>query len=272
MKYLTSIFISSCSVLVSASEHFSTVTSMVTSIICDCAHPVPVSSPRKAVPSSTFGDLHARADHYAQFPSRAPSDQAAPAEFEKLQTMKPLPLAFCNRPAAASSTPVTLMHPIFGRFVDECNTHTPTKDDNDFIAILSKCMSGFLRTRGNVEIPSSIFLDSTELSCFLQISYPPRTGRMVMPHKMDTFTVSLRQSPNSFRAAQSPTFKASSIIGHLGNPGERGTVSLSYLASSFFIMVRVACNPYCVSMYNGSYLFQGPLLVLSGWRHLIVLM
>ena len=144
MKYLASIFISSCSVLVSASEHFSTATSMVTSIICDCAHPVAVSSPRKAVPSSTYGDLlHARADHYAQFPSRAPSDQAVPAEFKKLQTMKPLPLAFCNRLAAASSTPVTLMHPIFGRFVDECNTHTPTKDDNDFIANLSKCMSGF---------------------------------------------------------------------------------------------------------------------------------
>src|ERR1700692_1305341 len=104
MKHLGSIFISSCSVLVSASEHFSTVTSIVTSIICDCAHPVAVSSPRKAVPSSTFGDLlHARADHYTQFPSRAPSDQAVPAEFEKLQIMKPLPLAFCNRPAAASS-------------------------------------------------------------------------------------------------------------------------------------------------------------------------
>ena len=124
--------------------HLSTVAQMVTSLVCDRLNPVSVSSSRKTVPSSTFGDLlYTRADHYTQFPSRAPSDQAVPAEFEKLQIMNPLPLAYCNRPAAASSTPVTLMHPIFGRFVDECNAYVPTKDDNAFIANLSKCMSGF---------------------------------------------------------------------------------------------------------------------------------
>lgn len=117
---------------------------MVTTLIRGCPNPVGVSSPRKVVPSSTFGDLlHARADHYTQFPSRAPSDQAVPAEFGKLQTMNILPLSYCNRPAAASSTPVALMHPIFGRYVDECNNYTPTEEDNAFIANLSKCMSGF---------------------------------------------------------------------------------------------------------------------------------
>lgn len=117
---------------------------MVTTLVHGCPNPVGVSSPRKVVPSSTFGDLlHARADHYTQFPSRAPSDQVVPAEFGKLQTMNLLPLSYCNRPAAASSTPVALMHPIFGRFVDECNNYTPTEEDNAFIANLSKCMSGF---------------------------------------------------------------------------------------------------------------------------------
>src|ERR1700677_1322400 len=78
---------------------------MVMSFVRDCPKHVAVSSHRKVVFSSTFGDiLYVRADHYTQLPSRAPSDQAVPAEFGKLQTMKPLPFSHCNCPAAASST------------------------------------------------------------------------------------------------------------------------------------------------------------------------
>ena len=103
-----------------------------------------VSPIHQTVPSPALGDvLQARKVHYKQFPSRAPSEGGVPAAFGMLQTMNPLPFAYCNRPASASSTPVTLMHPIFGKFVDECRTHAPTEKDSVFVANLSRIMSGF---------------------------------------------------------------------------------------------------------------------------------
>ncbi|KZP10855.1 hypothetical protein FIBSPDRAFT_937807 [Athelia psychrophila] len=51
------------------------------------------------------------------------------------------PYAYCNRPATASSIPVTLLHPVFGTFVDECSTYSPTDRDNAFVTELSTAMS-----------------------------------------------------------------------------------------------------------------------------------
>ena len=47
----------------------------------------------------------------------------------------------CNRLSWASSTPVTLLHPIFGEFVDNCEIYKPTEVDNAFVLDLSTNMS-----------------------------------------------------------------------------------------------------------------------------------
>ncbi|KAG2058628.1 hypothetical protein BDR06DRAFT_1030345 [Suillus hirtellus] len=50
----------------------------------------------------------------------------------------------CNRPRrAADSLPVTLLEPIFGEFVDDCQNYQPTDHDNDFVWKLSENMSSF---------------------------------------------------------------------------------------------------------------------------------
>ena len=51
------------------------------------------------------------------------------------------PLFYCNRPSRTSSTPVTLLHPIFGEFVDDCEIYKPTEVDNAFVLDLSTNMS-----------------------------------------------------------------------------------------------------------------------------------
>ncbi|KAG1717211.1 hypothetical protein EDB19DRAFT_1654662, partial [Suillus lakei] len=50
----------------------------------------------------------------------------------------------CNRPhTVADPIPVTLLEPIFAKFVDDCQNHQPTVRDNDFVLQLSKTMSSF---------------------------------------------------------------------------------------------------------------------------------
>lgn len=51
------------------------------------------------------------------------------------------PYAYCNRPHTAFTIPVTLLHPLLGKFVDECETYEPNKDDNTFVSDLSEPMS-----------------------------------------------------------------------------------------------------------------------------------
>ncbi|KAG2116712.1 uncharacterized protein F5147DRAFT_568276, partial [Suillus discolor] len=45
----------------------------------------------------------------------------------------------CNRPRrAADPVPITLLKPIFAKFVDDCQNHQPTVCDNDFVWQLSQ--------------------------------------------------------------------------------------------------------------------------------------
>ncbi|KAG1886438.1 hypothetical protein F4604DRAFT_1721739 [Suillus subluteus] len=45
--------------------------------------------------------------------------------------------------SAASIIPTTLLHPIFGQFIDDCESHEPTKEDNDLVMALSEAMCNF---------------------------------------------------------------------------------------------------------------------------------
>jgi hypothetical protein len=50
----------------------------------------------------------------------------------------------CGRPRGTADTiPVTLLHPIFGRFLDDIDTHEPTINDNAFAHELSTIMADF---------------------------------------------------------------------------------------------------------------------------------
>lgn len=88
-----------------------------------------------------------RAAYDEAFVSRPPSDLAVPSQFTKLQTKAKEPFAYCNRPRSASSIPVTLLHPIFGKFIDESRTYVPTKEDNAFVLELSAEMSSIFRDK-----------------------------------------------------------------------------------------------------------------------------
>lgn len=63
-------------------------------------------------------------------------------KFNMVQMYHGAPLMYHNRPPSASSIPVTLLHPIFGTFIDETYTYVPTAEDNAFIRELFVAMSG----------------------------------------------------------------------------------------------------------------------------------
>ncbi|KAG1849261.1 hypothetical protein DFJ58DRAFT_746628 [Suillus subalutaceus] len=70
-----------------------------------------------------------------------PSAGAKPSAFSIKQGEQEY---LCNRPRrAADPVPVTLLEPIFAKFVDNCQNHQPTVRDNDFVCQLSEKMSSF---------------------------------------------------------------------------------------------------------------------------------
>ena len=53
----------------------------------------------------------------------------------------------CNRPpSTAPATPPTLLHRVFGEFLDTCNSGNVTAEDHDFALNLSRAMSSFYET------------------------------------------------------------------------------------------------------------------------------
>jgi hypothetical protein len=73
----------------------------------------------------------------------APSSAGRASELGKHQ-QKSEKMIPCNRPYGAAATiPVTLLHLVFGQFKDDCETLTPTKDDNALVLKLQKTLSDF---------------------------------------------------------------------------------------------------------------------------------
>jgi len=72
---------------------------------------------------------------------------AVPYAFELLQG-NPARQFLCGRPReVADPVPVTLLQPIFAQFVDDCQNHQPTDDDNHLVAELSHKMCSFYRSK-----------------------------------------------------------------------------------------------------------------------------
>ena len=62
----------------------------------------------------------------------------------------------CNPPCIVSRPiPPTLLHPVFGQFVDDCETHKPTTEDHQLVVELATVMSDF--GRGEQERQAEIF-------------------------------------------------------------------------------------------------------------------
>ncbi|KIL58321.1 hypothetical protein M378DRAFT_86656, partial [Amanita muscaria Koide BX008] len=78
-----------------------------------------------------------------EYRPRAPSSAGDLTEFLKRQE-NPDQMIYCNRPLHASVLiPVTLLHPIFGQFIDDCDNYKPTAKDNAFVLELSTAMTQF---------------------------------------------------------------------------------------------------------------------------------
>ncbi|KDQ19682.1 hypothetical protein BOTBODRAFT_143115 [Botryobasidium botryosum FD-172 SS1] len=66
-----------------------------------------------------------------------------PVDFFKAQEDVKGPLVYCNRPLSATSIPVTLLHPVFGTFVDDSQNYAPAATDYAFVFDLTLSMSGY---------------------------------------------------------------------------------------------------------------------------------
>jgi hypothetical protein len=71
-----------------------------------------------------------RVRNCAKVPNKALSVIGKPSTFHDYQDK--LRVFHFERPflAAAHDIPLTLLHPIFGKFVDDCEKHVPTREDN----------------------------------------------------------------------------------------------------------------------------------------------
>ncbi|TDL24163.1 hypothetical protein BD410DRAFT_896881 [Rickenella mellea] len=113
--------------------------------------PRPVNAlKRKRSPSPVSRLLQLRLDHEAHYNIPAPSAAAEPETFRKLQKRSDnQPFAFFNRPHGTSSIPVTLLHPVFGQFVDAVETYEPTSADKAFVRALAIAMSDIYTNEGD---------------------------------------------------------------------------------------------------------------------------
>ncbi|KAF9235326.1 hypothetical protein BU15DRAFT_89607 [Melanogaster broomeanus] len=75
--------------------------------------------------------------------SKAPSDCGKYATFSKEQDKSEVAI-HCNRPPPATeAVPPTLLHPVFGQFLDDCENHEIQWQDSRFAMELSAAMSAF---------------------------------------------------------------------------------------------------------------------------------
>jgi hypothetical protein len=96
--------------------------------------------------------LNARKQYQGKLGSEAPSTGGKPQIFKGLQDKEYRdehggPTFYCSRPREAEdSIPVVLLHPVLGQFVDQCETHTPTEEDNRLVLELAWALSDIYLT------------------------------------------------------------------------------------------------------------------------------
>ncbi|TDL22382.1 hypothetical protein BD410DRAFT_788650 [Rickenella mellea] len=94
------------------------------------------SCPPQQTPDTQIPDAEDEELHLGRF--------ATSSEIKTLRTPTFEPLFRCNRPhTAAPPIPITLLHPEFNLFLEECDWRQPSKEDNAFALELAREMSGF---------------------------------------------------------------------------------------------------------------------------------
>ncbi|CAG8759809.1 2693_t:CDS:2, partial [Ambispora leptoticha] len=71
----------------------------------------------------------------------SPSEAATSKRFKQMQIINKEPMILCHRPPGATAIPVTLIHPVFGEFLDNCSKIIPTNADYDLVNSLSEEMA-----------------------------------------------------------------------------------------------------------------------------------
>ncbi|KAG5653093.1 hypothetical protein H0H81_002318 [Sphagnurus paluster] len=105
---------------------------------------VKLSIPSPSRDSITEGEVKTLRSRFLEArPKEPPSNAGVASSFQKDQenSEKLIP---CNRPySAAATVPLTLLHPVFGQFKDDCETLMPTREDNMLTLVLQGAMSDF---------------------------------------------------------------------------------------------------------------------------------
>jgi hypothetical protein len=83
-----------------------------------------------------------RTAYYKNFPDEAPSAAAQPAKFRDIQADPKIQI-FCNRPRSVTSNPITLLHPIFGKFDDDSKNFKADPEISSFVQALTVMMADF---------------------------------------------------------------------------------------------------------------------------------
>jgi hypothetical protein len=97
---------------------------------------------RKVSTFDGLGELISyRHSYLLNFPIRPPSDLARPSEAKKFRNGPSGRNFHYDRPPSAPSTvPVTLLHPVFNDFIDDCENYQPTRSDHAFALELANAV------------------------------------------------------------------------------------------------------------------------------------
>lgn len=100
---------------------------------------------------------------------RSPSDGSKPSAFRETQGAKHTHIP-CGRPRDPEELiPVTLLHPVFGQFVDDCQTGTMTEGDNQFCSKLANALSDlYTSEQGRAKALDVVFKDGHVYFNFLE--------------------------------------------------------------------------------------------------------
>jgi hypothetical protein len=111
------------------------------------------------------GELALRRAYLDGKPPQAPSILGVPSQFMKEQARSERTI-YCNRPPDAfHPIPVTLLHPVFGQFVDDTENLEPTAEDNRLVRDLAAVMSSFhdTETQRGDQIREKLFKSNIQL-------------------------------------------------------------------------------------------------------------
>ena len=214
------------------------------------------NQPTSSLPNES--DLETRRKQFFNdFPPDAPSNLAKPTEFAKLLQRQTNTQIFCNRPWDAFSTPVTLLHRVFGKFVDDCEVYIPDAKTTSFVWAFMEMMCDFYKDeRARVEIVRKMFWKYFDIK--LEPAEIGGSGFTTDGHASVGYSVYLNtEGKNEFGSTPADPSMQSIVYGryHVGNvndrPGSRFPCLHMYYFGKNFCFLWPA---KCLTLFTGPYL------------------